>query len=65
MPPIIQGFLGALMGMPVLVTVQMGLAAPSDFKPLGLMAAATSPDRLQDEPPADVAAVACLSLFLF
>jgi len=38
--PIIQGILAALLGMLVLVTAQMGLAALTDFKSLALMAAA-------------------------
>ncbi|MEW6657838.1 MAG: chromate efflux transporter [Thermodesulfobacteriota bacterium] len=38
--PVIQGILAALLGMLVLVTVQMGLAALTDFKSLALMAAA-------------------------
>ena len=38
--PIIQGILAALLGMLVLVTVQMGLAALTDFRSLALMAAA-------------------------
>jgi chromate transporter len=38
--PAIQGILAALLGMLVLVTAQMGLAALTDFKSLALMTAA-------------------------
>ncbi len=63
---LIQGILAALVGMLVLVTVQMGRAALTDFSSLALMAAASAAligwgvNLLWI-----VAAVACLSLFLF
>ena len=41
MRPMIQGVLSALVGMLVLVTAQMGMAALTDLKSLALMTAVT------------------------
>jgi chromate transporter len=64
--PVIQGILSALVGMLILVTVQMGLAALADFKSLALMAA-TSVALIVFRINLlwIVAVVACLSLLLF
>lgn len=64
--PIIQGILAALVGMLVLVTVQMGRAALTDFQSLALMAAASvALIGFRVNLLWIVAAAACLSLFLF
>jgi len=64
--PIIQGILAALVGMLVLVTVQMGLAALVDFKSLALMAAASiALIVFQVNLLWIVIAAACLSLFIY
>ena len=64
--PIIQGILAALLGMLVLVTVQMGLAALTDLRSLALMAAASVALLVfQVNLLWIVAAAACISLFLF
>jgi chromate transporter len=66
MRPVIQGILDALVGMLVLVTVQMGLAALTDLKSLGLMAAASlALIVFKVNLLWIVAAAACLSLFRF
>ncbi len=63
---IIQGILAALVGMLVLVTIEMGWAALTDFKSLALMAAASvALIILRVNLLWIVAATACLSLFLF
>ncbi|MHB8069290.1 MAG: chromate efflux transporter [Desulfobaccales bacterium] len=64
--PIIQGILAALVGMLVLVTVQMGLAALTDFQSLALMAAASvALIGFRVNLLWIVGAAACLSLLLF
>lgn len=64
--PLIQGILAALVGMLVLVTVQMGRAALTDFKSLALMAAASvALIGFRVNLLWIVAAAAGLSLFLF
>jgi len=66
MRPVIQGILSALVGMLVLVTVQMGLAALTDLKTLALMAAASLALIVwRVNLLWIVAAAAGLSLFLF
>jgi len=64
--PIIQGILAALMGMLVLVTVQMGLAALTDLKSLAMMAAVSvALIGFRVNLLWIVPAVACLALLLF
>jgi len=64
--PIIQGILAALMGMIVLVTVQMGLAALIDLKCLAMMVvASTALIVFRVNLLWIVAAAACLSILLF
>lgn len=64
--PIIQGILAALVGMLVLVTVQMSLAAITDLKSLALLiAAGLALIAFQVNLLWIVAAVAVLSIFLF
>jgi chromate transporter len=66
MRPVIQGILAALVGMLVLVTVQMGQAALTDFKSLALLAAASlALIVFKVSLLWIVAAAAGLSLFLF
>jgi chromate transporter len=66
MRPIIQGILAALVGMLVLVTLQMGFAALSDFKTTALMAATgVALIRFRINLLWIVAAAGALSLFLF
>jgi chromate transporter len=66
MRPVIQGILSALVGMLVLVTVQMGIAALTDLKSLALMAAASvALIVFRVNLLLIVAAAAGLSLFLF
>ncbi len=64
--PMIQGVLAALVGMLVLVTAQMGLAALTDLKSLALMTAASLALMvLRLNLLWVVAAAACLSLLIF
>jgi chromate transporter len=64
--PVIQGILSALVGMLVLVTVQMGLAAHADFKSLALTAVASiALIVFRINLLWIVAASACLSILLF
>lgn len=64
--PIIQGILAALMGMLVMVTVQMGMAALTDLKCLAMMAAASiALIVFRVNLLWIVAAAACLSILLF
>jgi chromate transporter len=66
MRPVIQGILAALVGMLILVTMQMGFAALTDFKTTALMAAASvALIRFRVNLLWIVAAAGALSLFLF
>jgi chromate transporter len=66
MRQVIQGILSALVGMLVLVTVQMGMAALTDLKSLALMAAASvALIVFRVNLLWIIAAAACFSLLLF